>query len=169
MHNDKIYAFCDGACKGNPGPGGWGYHFSFNDKEYSDCEGLDYTTNNGAELTAILKLLECLNSKKFTRNRECIIHSDSDVGIKSIVKGKMGTIKYDKKGAPIFTGYISLWLKNGWQTTNKTDVKNKDLIEQIMSQITKAGKRKCTLTFKHVPRAENVRADELANQGYDKL
>jgi len=105
MESDSlIKIYTDGACSGNPGPGGWGV-FIENSGNVTELSGRDEnTTNNRMELKAVIEAL-----KFFTTNSELTIHTDS---------------KYVMDGA---SRWIINWKKNNWKTAQKKDVKNKDL------------------------------------------
>ena len=137
---EKVQIFTDGACKGNPGPGGWGaiLRFQDNEKEINGYESL--TTNNIMELMAVIESLKAI-SKPF----EIEITTDS---------------KYVKNG---ITSWIHNWKKNGWKTAAKKPVKNKELWIELDHLI-----QKHNISFKcfkgHSGHIENQRADELANE-----
>ena len=103
--SDAVEIYTDGACSGNPGPGGWGVLIRELDKEDTEISGGEKdTTNNRMELLAAIKALESIEN-----NKEIIIYTDS---------------KYVKDG---ITQWISNWKKNNWKTSNKKPVKNVDL------------------------------------------
>ena len=137
---EKVQIFTDGACKGNPGPGGWGaiLRFKDNEKEINGYESL--TTNNIMELMAVIESLKAI-SKPF----EIEITTDS---------------KYVKNG---ITSWIHNWKKNGWKTAAKKPVKNKELWIELDHLI-----QKHNISWKwvkgHSGHIENERADELANE-----
>tara|TARA_A100000164_G_C21602543_1_gene628195 strand:+ start:139 stop:582 length:444 start_codon:yes stop_codon:yes gene_type:complete len=137
---EKVQIFTDGACKGNPGPGGWGaiLRFQDNEKEINGYESL--TTNNIMELMAVIESLKAI-SKPF----EIEITTDS---------------KYVKNG---ITSWIYNWKKNGWKTAAKKPVKNKELWIELDHLI-----QKHNIAWKwvkgHSGHIENERADELANE-----
>ena len=137
---EKVQIFTDGACKGNPGPGGWGaiLRFQDNEKEINGYESL--TTNNIMELMAVIESLKAI-SKPF----EIEITTDS---------------KYVKNG---ITSWIHNWKKNGWKTAAKKPVKNKELWIELDHLI-----QKHNISWKwvkgHSGHKENERADELANE-----
>tara|TARA_A100001015_G_C14498956_1_gene522217 strand:- start:12 stop:455 length:444 start_codon:yes stop_codon:yes gene_type:complete len=137
---EKVQIFTDGACKGNPGPGGWGaiLRFQDNEKEINGYESL--TTNNIMELMAVIESLKAI-SKPF----EIEITTDS---------------KYVKNG---ITSWIHNWKKNGWKTAAKKPVKNKELWIELDHLI-----QKHNISWKwvkgHSGHIENERADELANE-----
>ena len=136
----KVQIFTDGACKGNPGPGGWGaiLRFQDNEKEINGYKPL--TTNNIMELMAVIESLKAI-SKPF----EIEITTDS---------------KYVKNG---ITSWIHNWKKNGWKTAAKKPVKNKELWIELDHLI-----QKHNVSWKwvkgHSGHIENERADELANE-----
>ena len=110
---DKVDIYTDGACLGNPGPGGWAFIIKYrngNIKEFSGSE--KYTTNNKMELTAAIKAIKYFK-KKITIN----IYTDS---------------KYLKDGITI---WIKKWKLNGWKTSNKKNVKNSDLWKLLEEKI----------------------------------
>ena len=137
---EKVQIFTDGACKGNPGPGGWGaiLRFQDNEKEINGYKPL--TTNNIMELMAVIESLKAI-SKPF----EIVITTDS---------------KYVKNG---ITSWIHNWKKNGWKTAAKKPVKNKELWVELDHLI-----QKHNISWKwvkgHSGHIENERADELANE-----
>ena len=137
---EKVRIFTDGACKGNPGPGGWGAIIRFKDKEKEINGYNSLTTNNIMELTAVIESLKIIN-KSF--NIE--ITTDS---------------KYVKNG---ISTWIYNWKKNGWKTASKKPVKNKELWVELDSLI-----QKHHIDWKwvkgHSGHIENERADELANE-----
>ena len=101
---NKVEIFTDGACKGNPGPGGWGAILRYGTTEKEIYGASKNTTNNIMELTAVIESLKNLN-----KPCELIITTDS---------------KYVKNG---ITEWIHNWKKNGWRTAAKKEVKNKEL------------------------------------------
>ena len=138
----KIYT--DGACKGNPGPGGWGALLDYEGK-IKEINGYSAnTTNNIMELTAVIKSLKQLN-----RPCNIIITTDSN---------------YVKNG---ITKWIHNWKKNGWKTANKKPVKNKELWENLDS-LTKSHTIDWQWIKGHSGHPENERADTLANLAIDK-
>ncbi|MCL4675925.1 MAG: ribonuclease HI [Pararhodobacter sp.] len=141
-----LFAWTDGACSGNPGPGGWGVLMRAMDgdtvvKERELCGGEADTTNNRMELLAAIMALEVL-----TRHSALTIITDS---------------AYVKNGV---TGWIHGWKRNGWKTANRKPVKNVDLWQRL-----DAAQASHDVTWKwikgHAGHAENERADELARAG----
>ncbi len=143
--SEVVELFTDGACKGNPGPGGWGSLLRFRSTEKELFGGEPDTTNNRMELTAVIKGLEAL-----TRSCRVRIVTDS---------------QYVKQGV---TQWMARWRRNGWRTANKQPVKNRDLWEALDAQI---GRHQVEWQWVrgHSGHPENERADQLANQGVDQV
>jgi len=143
--SNKIYIYTDGACKGNPGRGGWGALLKYSDTEKELCGGEQDTTNNRMEMTAAIKALAQL-----TRPCEVVLTTDS---------------QYLRQG---ITQWIINWKKRGWKTANKKPVKNIDLWKQLDEL-----EQKHQITWNwvkgHSGHPENERADELANKGIETL
>lgn len=139
----EIYA--DGACKGNPGPGGWGAWLRFdgndNASEKSLYGGELLTTNNRMELTAVICALEAL-----TRACNVKLYTDS---------------VYVQKG---MTEWISGWKSRGWRTADKKPVKNDDLWKKL-DLLAKQHQIQWIWVKGHAGNVGNERADALANQG----
>ena len=135
----------DGACKGNPGPGGWGAIIQFGDKTKEISGGEPLTTNNRMELTAAIMALEALT-------RPCMIdvHTDS---------------KYVMDG---ITGWIHGWKARGWKTADKKPVKNDDLWKRLDVARTRH-EVKWHWVKGHAGHALNERADQLANRGIEEM
>ena len=135
-----ISIYTDGACSGNPGKGGWGVVILDNNKEILLNGGDQLTTNNKMELTATIKALEYFETKK-----DLTIYTDS---------------KYVKDG---IESWIINWKKNGWKTSTKKIVKNKELWMQLDNLIDKH-----SVTWKwvkgHAGFEFNEKADELARK-----
>ncbi|HEY9051609.1 MAG TPA: ribonuclease HI [Gammaproteobacteria bacterium] len=140
-----VELYTDGACRGNPGPGGWGVLMRFNGHEKELFGGDAATTNNRMELMAAIQALETLS-------RPCKIHLYTDS-------------KYVMQG---ITEWINQWKARGWKTAAKKPVKNVDLWQRL----DKARERH-TIEWHwvkgHSGHDENERADELANRGIDEL
>ena len=133
-----VEIYTDGACSGNPGPGGWGAILRYNgvEKELSGAEA--ETTNNRMELMAAIVALETLK-------RPCSVHLHTDS-------------KYVMHG---ITEWMHNWKKNGWKTAAKKPVKNAELWQRL-DEATKRHKIKWEWVKGHAGHAENERADELA-------
>ncbi len=131
----------DGACSGNPGPGGWGAVLSYGGKTREIFGGEAETTNNRMELMAAIRALEAL-----TRSVEARLHTDST---------------YVKDG---ITKWLAKWKANGWKTAARKPVKNVDLWQRLEAAL--SGHRVEWLWVKgHAGDPGNERADALANQG----
>ena len=139
----EIYA--DGACKGNPGPGGWGAWLSYAGKEKELWGGERQTTNNRMELTAVIRALEAL--KRGCRVR---LHTDS---------------QYVQKG---ISEWISSWKARGWRTADKKPVKNDDLWKRL-DELAKQHEIEWVWVRGHAGNVGNERADALANRGVEDL
>jgi ribonuclease HI len=143
MKTVKIYT--DGACRGNPGLGGWGVLMIFEGNEKELFGGQKDTTNNQMELKAAIEGLKALTEP-------CIVDLTTDS-------------KYVMQG---ITGWIDNWQKNNWKTANKKDVKNKSLWIELYNE-----KSKHQINWHwvkgHSGHRENEIADELANKGIDNL
>ena len=136
-----VVIYTDGACSGNPGPGGWGAILMFGEKTKEICGGEPATTNNRMELMAAIQALETL-----TRPCTVELHTDSQYVMKGISE------------------WIHSWKRNGWQTAAKKPVKNADLWQAL-----EAARHKHEVDWHwvkgHAGHPENERADELARQG----
>ena len=139
----KIYT--DGACRGNPGPGGWGALILKDNEEIKLNGGQNDTTNNQMELTAVIKALDF-----FSESTEIEIFTDS---------------KYVMDG---ITEYIKKWKVNGWKTASKKPVKNSDLWKQL-DDLSAHHSIRWNWVKGHSGHRENDIADELANLGIDNL
>ena len=142
--NDIVEIFTDGACRGNPGPGGWGVLMRCNGVEKELYGGEDNTTNNRMELVAAIKGLEELS-------RACHVSLTTD----SV---------YVKNG---ITQWISNWKKRNWLTANKKPVKNVDLWKKL-DDVSSLHEIDWCWVKGHSGHEENERADMLANRGIDE-
>jgi ribonuclease HI len=140
-----VELYTDGACRGNPGPGGWGAILKYGDKKREMCGGSKDTTNNKMELLAVIEGLKAL-----TRPCEVTITTDS---------------KYVMKG---ISEWIINWKKNGWKTAAKKPVKNVEYWQALDSEVQKHSV-KWQWVKGHSGHPMNERADELANMGIDQL
>jgi ribonuclease HI len=147
--NDKqrktVEIFTDGACRGNPGPGGWGAVMRYNGHEKHLHGGEAQTTNNRMELMAAIMALETL-----TRPCEVTLTTDS---------------KYVMQG---ITEWLANWKRRGWKTAAKKPVKNVDLWQRL-DQALAPHQVKWHWVKGHSGHAENELADALANRGIDEL
>ncbi len=133
--------FTDGACSGNPGPGGWGVLLRYDGHEKELHGGEAATTNNRMELMAAIMALESLK-----RSAKARLHTDS---------------QYVKKG---ITEWIHDWKRRGWRTADKKPVKNVDLWQRLEAALARHDV-KWVWVRGHAGHAENERADELARRG----
>jgi ribonuclease HI len=140
-----VEIFTDGACKGNPGVGGWGAILRTGDKERELFGGEANTTNNRMEMTAVIEALRALN-----RSCEAVVYTDSS---------------YVQKG---ISEWIHGWKRNGWKTADRKPVKNADLW-QTLDQLAAGHKIKWQWVKGHAGHPENERADELANRGVEAV
>ncbi len=140
-----VELFTDGACRGNPGPGGWGALLRYNGVEKSLYGGEAETTNNRMELMAAIKGLEAL-----TRRSEVVLTTDS---------------QYVRKG---ITEWIANWKRRDWRTADKKPVKNKDLWQQL-DKLAETHDIDWRWVKGHSGHRENEIADQLANKGIDEL
>jgi ribonuclease HI len=136
-----IHVYTDGACKGNPGPGGWGALLIAGGREKELFGGERETTNNRMELTAVIRALEAL-----TAPAEVELHTDS---------------QYVKNGIET---WIHGWKRNGWKTSDKKPVKNVELWLELEAQAARHRIRWHWVKG-HADNAGNLRADALANRG----
>lgn len=133
--------YTDGACSGNPGPGGWGVLVRSPSTEVEYCGGHPATTNNRMEMTAVIRALETLTAPATVK-----IYSDSQYVIKGI------------------TEWISGWKARGWRTATKDPVKNEDLWRKL-DELASAHKIEWVWVKGHSGHIENERADGLARKG----
>ncbi len=140
-----VHVYTDGACKGNPGPGGWGALLSHGDHERELCGGEPATTNNRMELTAVIRALEALKHR-----RKVKLHTDS---------------QYVQKG---ITEWIVNWKKRGWKTADKKPVKNDDLWRELDVLAAKHDIQWIWVKG-HAGHDGNERADALANKGCTQI
>ena len=138
-----VEIYTDGACKGNPGVGGWGVVLRFGGTEKELFGGVPATTNNRMEMTAVIEALRTL-----TRPCAAVVFTDSS---------------YVQKG---ISEWIHGWKRNGWRTADKKPVKNADLW-QTLDQLAAGHKIEWRWIRGHAGHAENERADVLANRGVD--
>ena len=136
-----VEIYTDGACKGNPGVGGWGAILRFGDREKEIFGGTANTTNNRMEMTAVIEALRSLS-----RPCEAIVFTDSS---------------YVQKG---ISEWIHGWKRNGWRTSDKKPVKNADLWQEL-DQLAAGHKVEWRWVRGHAGHPENERADQLANRG----
>lgn len=136
---EEVIIYTDGACSGNPGPGGWGTILMYKDSKKEISGGQENTTNNIMELTAVIEGLKLL---KFP----CIVHvySDSAYVVNAFNQN-----------------WVNNWIKNNWKTSDKKDVKNKELWQELVA-LTKTHKVFFHKVKGHADNEFNNRCDELA-------
>ncbi len=140
-----VNIYTDGACRGNPGIGGWGVYIEYGETTKELYGGDKLTTNNKMELTAAIKGLEALTTK-------CQVSLITDS-------------KYVMDG---INGWINGWKKNNWKNSQKKDVKNKDLWIQL-DKLNSYHDVKWSWVKGHSGHFQNEKADQLANKGIDTL
>lgn len=141
----EIAIWTDGACKGNPGDGGWGALLVYGDLQKEIYGGEANTTNNRMEIMAVIQALSVLKEP-------CIAHIYTDS-------------QYVQKG---MTEWITAWKQRGWRTAAKKPVKNADLWQQL-DQLCEQHQLQWHWVRGHAGDAGNERADELANLGVEQL
>jgi ribonuclease HI len=142
---EKVRIFTDGACRGNPGPGGWGAILRYGDREKEMYGAERATTNNRMELMAAIHALEALN-----RSCGAIVTTDSE---------------YLRKG---ITEWLPQWKRRGWKTAAKQPVKNQDLWERLERAIERH-QVDWQWIKGHSGHEENERADSLANRAIEEM
>lgn len=143
-NSEKVYIFTDGACRGNPGPGGWGVVLRYGDNERHLFGGDKETTNNRMELLAVIEGLSALK-----RPCEITVTSDSTYVLKGIQE------------------WLANWKKRGWKTASKKPVKNVDLWQRLDALI-EPHNIEWLWVKGHSGHPENELADQLANRGIDE-
>lgn len=143
---DKVTIYTDGACSGNPGPGGWGAILMYKDNKKEISGGKKDTTNNIMELTAVVEALKMLKYPC-----EVDLYSDSAY----VVNG------FDK-------GWIYAWVKNDWKTADKKPVKNKEIWQELY-ELTKIHKVNFIKVKGHSDNEYNNRCDTLATTAIKTL
>jgi len=142
--SEIVEIFTDGACSGNPGPGGWGAILRFKGVEKELCGGEANTTNNRMEMMAAIRALESLKRDVTAR-----LYTDSN---------------YLRQG---ITEWLPKWKRNGWKTSDKKPVKNKELWERLENAI-RDHRIEWHWVKGHAGHPENERADALAQKGLEE-
>lgn len=142
---DRVEMFTDGACRGNPGPGGWGTLLRYGDAEKMLHGGERQTTNNRMELTAVIKGLEALK-------QPCRVHITTDS-------------RYVLDG---ITQWLPNWKRRNWKTASKKPVQNVELW-QSLDALVQQHEIEWRWVKGHSGHPENELADQLANRGIDEL
>ena len=143
---EKVIIYTDGACSGNPGPGGWGAILMYKSAKKEISGGMKNTTNNIMEITAVIEALKCLKVESDVQ-----VYSDSAYTVNAFKQG-----------------WIYNWMKNGWKTANKDPVKNKELWQELYD-LTKKHKVEFIKVKGHADNEFNNRCDEMARNEILKL
>ena len=143
---EKVIIYTDGACSGNPGPGGWGAILMYKDNKKEISGGKKDTTNNVMELTAVIEGLKML---KFPCDVE--VYSDSAYVVNA----------FNQK-------WINSWIKNDWKTSGKEPVKNKEIWQELY-ELTKIHNVKFIKVKGHSDNEFNNRCDEMAREAIKNL
>ena len=143
---DKVIIYTDGACSGNPGPGGWGSILMMGENRKEISGGKKDTTNNVMELTAVIEALKLLK-----RPCEVDLYSDSAYVVNAFLQG-----------------WIYNWVKKGWKTSGKEPVKNKEIWQELYD-LTKIHKVNFIKVKGHSDNKYNNRCDELARNAIKNL
>ena len=143
---DEVTIYTDGACSGNPGPGGWGAILMLGENRKEISGGSENTTNNIMELTAVIEALKLLKHPC-----EVDLYSDSAYVVNAFLQG-----------------WIYNWVKKNWRTAGGDPVKNKELWQDLY-ELTKIHKVNFIKVKGHADNEFNNRCDELARMGYENI
>ncbi len=143
---EKVIIYTDGACSGNPGPGGWGAILMYKGNKKEISGGCKNTTNNIMEITAVIEALKCLKIQSDVQ-----VYSDSAYTVNA----------FNSK-------WIYGWIKNGWKTSNGENVKNKELWQELYS-LTQKHNVEFIKVKGHADNEYNNRCDELARNAIKAL
>lgn len=143
---EKVIIYTDGACSGNPGPGGWGAILMYKGNKKEISGGCKNTTNNIMEITAVIEALKCLKIQSDVQ-----VYSDSAYTVNA----------FNSK-------WIYGWIKNGWKTSNGDNVKNKELWQELYS-FTQKHNVEFIKVKGHADNEYNNRCDELARNAIKAL
>lgn len=143
---EEVIIYTDGACSGNPGPGGWGSILMMGENKKEISGGKKDTTNNVMELTAVIEALKLLK-----RPCKVDLYSDSAYVVNAFLQN-----------------WIWSWIKNGWKNSNKEEVKNKELWQELLS-LTKIHDVTFHKVKGHADNEYNNRCDELARNAIKNL
>ena len=142
----NVIIYTDGACSGNPGPGGWGAILMYKDAKKEISGGMKETTNNIMEITAVVEALKCLKTECSVK-----VYSDSAYTVNAFNQG-----------------WIYNWMKNGWRTADGKSVKNKELWQELYS-LTQKHKVEFIKVKGHADNEFNNRCDEMARDAINKI
>ena len=145
---EKVIIYTDGACSGNPGPGGWGAILQFNEYKKEISGWKKDTTNNIMEMTAVIEALKLL---KYPCNYEVIVYSDSAYVVNAFNNN-----------------WIESWKKKNWKNASKEPVKNKELWEELDNLVTKFNVKFIKVKG-HSDNEYNNRCDELARMAIKNI
>ena len=143
---EKIIIYTDGACSGNPGPGGWGAILMYKNAKKEISGGMKNTTNNIMEITAVLEALKCLKVESDVQ-----VYSDSAYVVNAFKQG-----------------WIYNWIKKGWKTASGENVKNKELWQELY-ELTQKHKVEFIKVKGHSDNEYNNRCDEMARNAITNL
>ena len=143
---EKIIIYTDGACSGNPGPGGWGAILMYKNAKKEISGGMKNTTNNIMEITAVLEALKCLKVESDVQ-----VYSDSAYVVNAFKQG-----------------WIYNWIKKGWKTASGENVKNKELWQELY-ELTQKHKVEFIKVKGHSDNEYNNRCDEMARNEITNL
>lgn len=146
MDKEKVIIYTDGACSGNPGPGGWGAILMYKEARKEISGGIKETTNNIMEMTAVIEALKCLKVES-----EVEVYSDSSYTVDTFNKG-----------------WIYNWMKKGWKKANGDPVKNKELWMELY-ELTQKHKVKFIKVKGHADNEFNNRCDEMARNAIETI
>ena len=144
---EKIIIYTDGACSGNPGPGGWGAILMYKNAKKEISGGMKNTTNNIMEITAVLEALKCLKVESDVQ-----VYSDSAYVVNAFKQG-----------------WIYNWIKKGWKTASGENVKNKELWQELYELTQKHKKVEFIKVKGHSDNEYNNRCDEMARNAITNL
>ena len=143
---EKVIIYTDGACSGNPGPGGWGAILMYKGAKKEISGGMKQTTNNIMEVTAVIEALKCLKVESDVQ-----VYSDSSYTVNAFKQG-----------------WIYNWIKKGWRTASGEPVKNKELWQELY-ELTKKHKVEFIKVKGHSDNEFNNRCDEIARNEIKKF
>ena len=143
---EKVIIYTDGACSGNPGPGGWGAILMYKGAKKEISGGMKETTNNIMEVTAVIEALKCLKVESDVQ-----VYSDSAYTVNAFNQG-----------------WIYNWMKKGWKTAGGEPVKNKELWQELY-ELTKKHKVEFIKVKGHADNEFNNRCDEMARNAIKNL